>query len=290
MLLQNSLGKNMKNQINLYLNGDLLYGDDFSETEIANWVNDEKEGYSTIVKGSDAAYEYPYRKLDELFFFNHLPRSSEIRALGIGSAYGEEFYPVLKYLKKIDIIEPSEMFFSNKINGVPVSYTKPEVSGHINFKDNTFDLVTCFSSLHHIPNVSFVLQEIKRVLKPGGYFFHRDPIVTMRDPIKVEKDFFRPMPGLSKRERGIPLKYFRAKFRELDFEHISEKLIGMPTTRKAANIIIKGKSPYNSKYLLALDRFSSFLFQWNTRYSRGTLPKIIAICPQIVCNVLKKKS
>lgn len=35
-------------------------------------------------------------------------------------------------------------------------------------KENTFDLVTCFLCLHHIPNLMETLKEIKRVLKPSG--------------------------------------------------------------------------------------------------------------------------
>lgn len=36
------------------------------------------------------------------------------------------------------------------------------------FKDNRFGLVYSFSSLYYIPNISQVVQEIARVLKPGG--------------------------------------------------------------------------------------------------------------------------
>jgi ubiquinone/menaquinone biosynthesis C-methylase UbiE len=44
----------------------------------------------------------------------------------------------------------------------------------IDFLDNTFDLVTCFLTLHHIPNLTETLNEIKRVLKPNGLLFILD--------------------------------------------------------------------------------------------------------------------
>jgi ubiquinone/menaquinone biosynthesis C-methylase UbiE len=44
----------------------------------------------------------------------------------------------------------------------------------IEFKDNTFDLVTCFLALHHIPNLTDTINEIKRVLKPNGLLFILD--------------------------------------------------------------------------------------------------------------------
>jgi ubiquinone/menaquinone biosynthesis C-methylase UbiE len=41
---------------------------------------------------------------------------------------------------------------------------------NINFKDNTFDVVCLSNSIHHLPNIQKVFNEMKRVLKPGGYF------------------------------------------------------------------------------------------------------------------------
>ena len=41
---------------------------------------------------------------------------------------------------------------------------------HLEFPDASFDTVAIAFSLHHLPNVPKVLAEMKRVLKPGGYF------------------------------------------------------------------------------------------------------------------------
>ena len=44
------------------------------------------------------------------------------------------------------------------------------------FADNSFDCVTVVGGLHHIhPNLSAAVQEIHRVLKPGGYFCFMEP-------------------------------------------------------------------------------------------------------------------
>ncbi len=42
--------------------------------------------------------------------------------------------------------------------------------GNMDFDDNSFDIVCISNSLHHITDISKVLNEMKRVLKPGGIF------------------------------------------------------------------------------------------------------------------------
>ncbi len=39
------------------------------------------------------------------------------------------------------------------------------------FEDNTFDVVTCTEAFEHIENYHHAVQEIERILKPGGIFF-----------------------------------------------------------------------------------------------------------------------
>ncbi len=39
------------------------------------------------------------------------------------------------------------------------------------FKDNSFDVITCFSVLHHLYSFDSLVNEVDRVLKPGGIFY-----------------------------------------------------------------------------------------------------------------------
>ncbi len=41
---------------------------------------------------------------------------------------------------------------------------------NLDFEDASFDTVCIANSLHHLDNIPLVLSEMKRVLKPGGYF------------------------------------------------------------------------------------------------------------------------
>ena len=55
----------------------------------------------------------------------------------------------------------------NKDN-IPFQF-KYIVDGKLDYPDNTFDIVSCFYTLHHIPKMEDFIKEINRVIKPGGY-------------------------------------------------------------------------------------------------------------------------
>lgn len=78
-------------------------------------------------------------------------------------------------------MDSSEQTVSKKLGNIVLNYVKATLTGKINSQDKLFDLITCFSVLHHIPNVTFVFSELIRVLQPGGYLLLREPIHFMGD-------------------------------------------------------------------------------------------------------------
>lgn len=183
--------------------GQYLYGDDFSLQEIGNWYKEEAEGYANLGSKNLSDYKYIYHELNYVHGFSKIESFSTFNnVLGIGSAYGYEFEPILSKIKNLTILEPSDNLKSRNLGKIHPKYVKPEVDGHLNFEDNSFDLITCFGTLHHIPNVSFVMQEMVRVSKPGG-------LILIREPIKSLGDWRTSRRGLTKNERGIPVKVFK---------------------------------------------------------------------------------
>jgi SAM-dependent methyltransferase len=118
-------------------------------------------------------------------------------------------------VRQVTILEPSSGFAVKEIDGCPVQYVQPTASGVMPFLDNTFDVGVCLSVLHHIPNVSTVVGEMFRVMRPGGYLLLREPTHSMGD-------WRKPRIGLTKHERGIPAAIFRRLVREVGFEVVRE--------------------------------------------------------------------
>lgn len=186
-----------------YFAGNKLYGDDFGPNEIRAWFDDEREGYANLGAAALDETQYEYNALNVFHGFRHLPRGRRFGdVLGFGSCFGGEFRPIADRIDRLTIVDPSDAFVRERVFGVPCTYVKPVESGNLPFDDASFDLVTCFGVLHHIPNVSHVISELARCLRPGGFALIREPVVSMGD-------WRVPRPGLTKRERGLPMHCFR---------------------------------------------------------------------------------
>jgi len=170
-----------KEDISIYFAGEKLYGDDFSIEDIEKWLKNEKEAYANLGAKERERYSYVYHQLNITHMFRYISNKKFMSTLGFGSAYGDEFNPIIKQIDQITIIDPSEAFSLTEINGVPVSYLKPHPEGSLDFSNSFFDIITCFGALHHVPNVSKIVSEFARCLKPGGYVLLREPIVSMGD-------------------------------------------------------------------------------------------------------------
>ncbi|GAB5519443.1 MAG: hypothetical protein RhofKO_16940 [Rhodothermales bacterium] len=257
--------------IDMYFSGQALYGDDFTADEIAEWYADEKEGYADLAATEQYDEVYPYHAFNQAHGFQHLPTGSFRHVLGFGSAVGNEFEPIIDRIDRLTILEPSDQFVQETVFGTPVTYVKPDVSGTLPFEAETFDLVTCFGVLHHIPNVSHVLGEMLRCLTPGGYALIREPIISMGD-------WRHPRPGLTKRERGIPQDLFRMKIAAAGFNIIREHYCMFPGLPRVWERL-GGHIAYNSSAATRLDTLLSSLMRWNVSYhARSKLGKLRPRC------------
>lgn len=248
----------MNDSMKKYFEGRKLYGDDFSLAEIENWYISESEGYHEIYEVDYDRPTYGYHLFNRVFGYDYLPLNEIDNVLGFGSGNGEELTPILKKCRSITIIDPTEQYKNSVIDKVEIRYQKPQISGKLNFETNTFDLIVCFSALHHVPNVSYVMGEFYRCLKPGGYLIVREPVVSMGD-------WRKPRKRLTKNERGIPEKIFDNIISEVGFEVVSRKYVIFSMLPKVASFF-NVKTPYNKKLFVIVDKLFSSLTKFNNVY------------------------
>lgn len=275
------MSQDNKGEIEACFAGRKLYGDDFTPEQIEQWFQQESEGYADLGNKDLSTYTYQYHTLNHIHGFRHLAKNKIFEnVLGFGAAWGYEFEPLINRIGKLTIIEPSDHLRSEQIGRVRPVYVKPRMDGLLEFPDNSFDLVTSFSTLHHIPNVSHVLSEIIRVLKPGGTLLLREPINSMGD-------WRQSRPGLTSNERGIPLSHFDNLFKDLNVEVISRGHCFTMTyhLQKLLGGILK-KPLYSLGWYIRFDRLLSSLLKNNVRYH--AIKKRHRVAPTTIFFVIRK--
>lgn len=267
--------------MNEFLKGNKLYGDDFSFEEIKHWFDEEAEGYANLGSKKKKDFTYSYHHMNQIHGFNKIKKTNFKNVLGLGSAWGFEFEPISSSIENLTIVEPSDNLVNNKIGDLIPKYIKPGIDGHLPFNDNTFDLITCFGTLHHIPNVSYVISELIRVLEPDGHLLIREPIISMGDWQTSRK-------GLTKNERGIPPSFFQKVLSKHAVEIVSREYCFTATSiiQRAVGFLFKHPIHFYKCYVV-LDKYLSRIFKKNTRYHATA--KINRISPQSIFYVIRKQ-
>lgn len=261
-----------------YFSGEALYGDDFGPDRLDAWYRDEQEGYSSLEFDDARNPVYNYHAQNRQCLFSALPRARRFEhALGIGSAFAEEFEPIADRIGDLVVLDPSTKFPRSEVHGLPVRYVAPQASGIMPFADRGFDLVTSLGTLHHVPNVSTVIREAARVMRSDGYLLIREPITSMGD-------WRQPRAGLTLNERGIPLSLFRRFIAAAGLQVVSERLTAFGPMGKVGRVL--RLNTYNSPVMTRIDGWLCQAFAFNTRYHRETFLQKLG--PVSVAYVLRK--
>ncbi len=106
-------------------------------------------------------------------YLGGLNQLESLSLLDIGCSTGimtSEYASMFNNVKAIDIDEPAIKFAIQNNNMENVSYYLMD-SMNTTFKDNNFDIITCTHIYEHVPDSQKLLNEIFRILKPGGICF-----------------------------------------------------------------------------------------------------------------------
>jgi demethylmenaquinone methyltransferase/2-methoxy-6-polyprenyl-1,4-benzoquinol methylase len=115
--------------------------------------------------------------------FWHLYRQNEILEMlsfqgdeavaDLGGGTGHLAVHMARECREVYVVDES----SHMLDKVPENgkiRTVQADAGSTGFPDNTFDAVTLTDVLHHIKNHTLIIEEIRRILKPGGKFLIYD--------------------------------------------------------------------------------------------------------------------
>ena len=122
-----------------YKAGEAIYGDDFTIEQIQQWYDEETEAYADLGSKDAGEYVYGYHELNKLHGFKYLPAGRFENVLGLGAAWGHEFFPIIDRIDNLHIVEPSDNLQSQKLGNLVPIYKKPAVSGELPYPDNFFD-------------------------------------------------------------------------------------------------------------------------------------------------------
>jgi SAM-dependent methyltransferase len=259
-----------------YYSGRKLWGDDFGIEEIREWYQlEENACFDIYDQGRRRMPNNDYLHWQNGYRWALNGRNTLGKVLGLGSGNGEEFRPVRQCIGHLYIVESAGGYFKND---AATTYVKAQVDGSLDFADEFFDTAVNIAVLHHIPNLSHVLRELFRVLKPGGICLIKEPITTLGDWHPPRK------PGLAPCERGFPRDLLEKMIRQAGFELVRKSYFEFPPLRHVRDR--GGIDTYNSKFWTGLDWFCCRLTDWNYRYHRqGWFQKL---APSYAFLVLKK--
>lgn len=259
-----------------FFSGSEIYGDDLPEDELLKWYVDEKEAYASMYVTTPTSYRYPYHALNWHHALRFLNDERFENALGIGSAFGDEFEPIAGKIEQLTIVESSRTYNNDAKLLKNAKIIEPGRLGALPLPDSNFDLVFCLSVLHHLPNISFVANEISRVLKPGGLFISREPIVSMGD-------WRHPRRGLTPRERGLPLAPFLVALRKAGLTQVRQSYCVFGGFERVCRVF-SITSPYSSRVLVNLDAALCRMFRWNSVYhSTSAFRKLRPTATYLTC-------
>jgi SAM-dependent methyltransferase len=116
-------------------------------------------------------------------------------------------------------VDISDFAIKRARKGTEKSYLCIGSITHVNFRDNLFDVVTCFDTLEHLSNPEWAIRESNRVLMKGGLFIFTVPNVSSYG-VRWKKDKwhgYRDLTHLSLLENEKWIKLVeKAKFRIVD--------------------------------------------------------------------------
>lgn len=124
----------------------------------------------SLYQAIDTSVSWIHKEKFVYDWVDKLPRHSKILDLGCGNGYW------LSWLKDKGFKDLVGVDIANYLHDKSIPHSVVDINVEkLPFPNTSFDLVTAFQVLEHLENYFLIEQEIKRILKPGGYFIFSVP-------------------------------------------------------------------------------------------------------------------
>lgn len=166
-------------------------------------------------------------------------------------------------LHALDLSEQQISLYKQRFPSVPTLVRSILDTG---FPDNWFDVVLVFGGLHHVhPHVASAVREIRRILKPGGYFLLGEPhACSLVD--RARQLWYKKDPLFMDNEASIDYSRLRKDFaKDFDVEYVG--YFGNLAYYLVYNSLIL-RVPLSVKRRMApmLLSLETFLTPWHTHF------------------------
>ena len=122
------------------------------------------------VLDADAAKDYYRRYLK--FITSHLPRGSSL--LDIGSSTGMSAFCLARAGYKTTAMDLCHDFFDPKLQSPALRFVGADTR-HLPFQSESFEAIASYQTLEHVADPAVALDEMIRIVKPGGWLFVAGP-------------------------------------------------------------------------------------------------------------------
>lgn len=135
-----------------------------------------QDGYTERVARGEPGYEAHlarYERADK-----RIPNGCSVLDAGSGAGYGSRLLATgARAVTGVDL-SPETVEAARATHDDLVTFATADVL-HLPFADGSFDAVTCFEVIEHVPEPAELVRELARVLRPGGLLFVSTPHARM---------------------------------------------------------------------------------------------------------------